>query len=171
MKNKEVLMFNNGLNSLRNELSGRVFANAIALNKEKIGLYVKALNEAKKPNKNMQEYLDAFEQLKKEYATKDSKGNPVINEGIDPMNGEKTYFYDIPDNNNPHSEFVQKRDKLYEEHKKAIDEYNSNLQEWAEVLLEQESEFKPVMIKLTDVPDEIYHVEMSGIKYMVNGTE
>lgn len=171
MKNRELLELNNGLQRLRKDLPGRVFNHAVVLNKQKISPLISALNAAKKPSEKMNEYLQKFEELKKEYAKKDEKGNPVIRQGIDPMTGANTFFYDIPDNEDPHSEFVQKRNTLYEEYKEVIDAHTKVLQEWSEELLDKESEFQPTFINLSDVPDDIHTDEMEGIIYIINGEE
>lgn len=169
MKNRELLELNNGLMRLRKDLTGRVFNHAIVRNRQKIGPFVEALNAAKKPDEKMDEYLQKFEELKKEYARKDEHGNPIIRKGIDPMTGENTFFYDIPDNENPHSEFIRKRNIIYEEYKETIDGYNKVLQEWSDVLLDEESEFVPTMIRIEDVPEDIHTDEMDGIIYIIDG--
>ena len=169
MKNKEVLEFAVGLSQLRKELTGRLFTHAVVLNRDKLEMYVKALEEARKPSEAMQEYLDKFEELKKEFSTKDEDGNPILKERLDQRTGLKSMFYDIPDNNNPGSQYSIRRTELFEETKEVIEEHNKMITEWVNVLLEEVSEFDPTMISLNDVPDMVNTDEMAGIKYMING--
>lgn len=169
MKNKEVLVLWKGLNGLRDDLTGRVFNHAVILNLENITVYVKSLNKAKDPNKEMQKFLDDMELLNERYALKDEKGNPIIKKGIDPSTNLETFFYDIPDNNNPYSEYVKTKENVFKSNKSVIDNHNKMIKEWTEVLLEKESEFTPVLIKLTDIPDAIYKKEMTGIMRMIDG--
>ena len=152
MKNKEVLEFAVGLSQLRKELTGRLFTHAVVLNRDKLEMYVKALEEARKPSEAMQEYLDKFEEFKKEFSTKDEDGNPILKERLDQRTGLKSMFYDIPDNNNPGSQYSIRRTELFEETKEVIEEHNKMITEWVNVLLEEVSEFDPTMISLNDVP-------------------
>ncbi len=168
MKNKEVLLLSVGISNLRRTLSGRTFTHAVVLNRNKLEVYVKALEEARKPSDEMKVYLDKFEALKLEYATKDAKGKPILCEGRDPFTGGTGWFYDLPQNDDPNSEYTKKRMVMNEESKTFIDTHNEMMVEWGDELLEKDSEFNPTMIDIKDAPDEITTEEMAGIIYMIN---
>jgi hypothetical protein len=138
MKNKEVLNLGAGLNTLRSELSGRVFAHAVALNQQKIGPFIKSLQEARKLSEGMTKYTEEFEKLKREHAQKDEHDNPAIRMEMDPETGQQAPFYIIPGSEKPDSEFVIAREKLVKKYKEAIDANAAMLKEWHEVLLERD---------------------------------
>ena len=168
MKNKEVFNLANGLNGLRKELTGRMFTHAVVLNRIEIKPHFVALEEAMKPSKEMQEYLNKFDELKKEYSCKDEHGNPIIKKGKDPISGDESFFYDIPEINNLNGEFSKKKNKLYAEYKDVIEQYEALMEDWNNKLLEKESKFQCTMIDRDDVPDEINTGEMAGIIDMIN---
>ena len=168
MKNSEVLEFAQCLNGLRSDLTGRLFTHAVVLNQQKIEPFVKALEAARKPSDKMQEYLDQFEKLKIKYAIKDATGQPLVKTQKDPLSGRDLTFYDIPSSEDPHSEFTQERNDLYNIYKKFIDENTKMIEEWVEKLLSKASEFKPTMIDLSDIPDLVNTQEMRNLIHMIN---
>jgi len=168
MKNKELLEFVSGLNSLRSDLRGRVFTHAVVLNQQNAVSHIKALEEARKPSEEMQKYLDKFEALKREYAKKDGQGNEIIKTANDPRTGMPGRFYDIPDAEDPHSEFTKKRNELYEANKNTIDEHTKMLQEWDKLLLTKDSDYQVKKIDLDDIPNEVSTSEMTFLIHMIN---
>ena len=167
MKNGEVLEFASGLNALRSELTGRDFAKAVVLNQRKIADFVDAINEARKPSKEMQKYFDDFNELKKEYAEKDKEGNPII-ESRREAGGISVPYYVIPDSENPESEFFKKREALIADNKETIDAHTNMLKEWTDEFLDKDSGFEPYKIDEDLIPNNVNVDEMKFLIYMIN---
>lgn len=167
MKNNEVLDFGFGLGTLRRELEGRVFAHAVALNLQNLEKHTKSLEKAREASPEMKEYIQKFEELKKQ-SSLDKEGKPVIKMDINPQTGEQAPFYDIPGSDDPKSEFSKKREALIKQYNPAIDKHTAMLKEWNEVLLEKESTFEVIKIDLDDIPNNINTDEMKVILPMIN---
>ena len=167
MKNHEVLEFGTALAELRKDLPGRVFSHAVVLNRKSIAPFVEALQEAREPSEEYLEFDQKFEELKKEHANKDGQGNPIIKTGIHPQSNKELMFYDVPSVNDPESEFSKKALALREEYMEHLKANEKMIEEWACARVDEDSEFKPIQIDLKDMPDEINHIEMEDLIYMV----
>lgn len=165
MKNGELYEFHQGLNSIN--LTGSRFTYAITKNRRKIEQAIKEMDKQRKPSKEYEEFLNKIEENKKKHAVKDEKGKFVLIDG--PLaDGRPGKFFDIPDKDNPEGEFLKGVKALEEEYKEQIAEQKEKERKFVEEYLEEESEYKPHPVNISDVPKEITQVEMDLIYWMID---
>ena len=179
MKRSDLYVFREGLemNTLymierenRQEvLPGAKFTYAATKNKRRVNTEIKDMEKAKEPSKEFKEYQDAQEEINRKYADKDSRGNPKTEQRLVSATRKQT-FYIIPDIENPNSKHSKETEKLEKKHKEVID-IQSEKEEAYRKFLEDETEWKPFMINLEDVPDEIPQRVMERIYFMIRETE
>lgn len=168
MKNKELFDFAAGLNAVTDEFKGRVFAHAVVLNRKKIDPFVKSLQEAAKPSKEMDEYFTKFEELKKVHCNKDEEGNPVVKMVFEQTIGREVPHYDINGANDPKSPFSIEREKLISQYKDVIEQHREKMTDWNDNLMEKDSDFEPYMIEIGDLPEDIGPNQLQSLIYMIN---
>lgn len=136
-------------------------------NLRKIGHLIKKWD---KDNREPSEDYKAFKQLvekdKQEFAKKDDKGQFILLDSTTP-DGRKIKTYDIEGINDPNSEFRLLMTRREIENKVIIDIQKERERKFVEEFLEEEvseSDFKPGLVNINDLPDG-YTKEIDAVCY------
>lgn len=141
------------LNQLGN-LSGVKFAYAVARNINLLKSEIESLDKALQPPEEFMEFEKERIALVEKYAEKDEKGKPKIEVA---GNGAQQYVMEESGN-----KFQKEFETLKGKHKKAVEAREKQIDDYTK-LLTTESDFKPHMLKLEDLPKEINARQTSGI--------
>ena len=167
MKRSDLYVFREGLEMA--VLPGAKFTYAVTKNKRRVNTEIKDMEKAKEPSKEFKAYTEAQEEINRKYADKDARGNPKTEQRLVSATRKQT-FYIIPDIDDPNSKHSKETEKLEKKHKEEID-IQSEKEEAYHKFLEEKTEWKPFMINLDDVPDEIPQRVMERIYFMIRETE
>jgi hypothetical protein len=168
MKKEQLYEFYEGLMYLN--LTGSRFTYAITKNKRKVEQAIKEMDKERKPSKNYEKFLEKLEENKKYHALKDEKGKFVLIDGNGP-DGNPMKFYDIPEKDNPEGPFLIGVKALEEEYKDVIAEQKEKEKKFIEQYLQEESDYEPFKVNISDVPKEITQKEMDLIYWMIDENE
>lgn len=156
MLKKEILILYQSLHNL-GSLQGCRFAYGIAKNISILEKEAKIIQKTIEASPEFSEFENKRIELAKKYAKKDKEGKLLT----DTENGVESYVmenqakFDKEFNN-----LKNKYEKILDERKKQIDEYNE--------LLETETDIELYKIKLSDVPSNITVSQMNLIKNIIN---
>jgi hypothetical protein len=148
-------------------LSGSKFTYTVTKNKRKIEKFLKEFDKEREPNEAYKEYIKEIESLKVKVSNKDDKGKPIIIDG-QLSDGTPSKFYDIPDKDNPDGEWMKWIEKIKEDFKDEIDEQKEKEKHFVEVIMQEEIEFTPHFVNISDVPKDITQQEMDLIYWMID---
>lgn len=155
MKNSELYNLRAGLLSV-GSLTGIKFAYAVARNKAKLDSEISTMESVIKPKADFLAYEEERISLAKESAVKDSSGKPTVDGGNYVMANQEVFDKAIK--------------TLQEKHKAAIEGREKQLSEYKN-FLDEESSFKPYMVKMEFVPEAISPNQLSGIFPMIDDKE
>lgn len=162
MKNKELYKYRDGLNQCDFKHPRITFI--INKNKRLLDEYISDMEKEIKPSEGFLAFSNKREELVKEFCNKDENGNPKI---ITLKNGQQ--IYDLPQKEDPTSEFNLKLKELEKEHKSNIDAQVEKERQYYLEFLEDESSFEPTMLSLSILEEnEICPQKiMDGIYWMI----
>ena len=153
MTKGQALSLYKNLNQLGN-LGGVKFSYAIARNINLLKSEVESLDKVLQPHEEFMEFERARIALVEKHAERDEKGKPkkeFVNNGSEQYvikEGEK--------------KFEKEFEALKAKHKKAVEAREKQIEEYTK-LLTTESDFKPYMVKLEELPKEINTRQTAGI--------
>lgn len=151
MKNKKIVELFNNLSALN--LKGVKFAYAVARNISILKPHVESLQKAQEPTEEYKKFDSERVELAQKHAKKDEAGEPVT-EVVSP--DVTRYVFDDM------SGFEKDFEKLKKTHAKAIEERETQVKEYNE-LLEKDVPVELHKVKLADVPNEITSQQMTQI--------
>ncbi|MCK4816320.1 hypothetical protein KA005_11175 [bacterium] len=167
MKRSDLYVFQEGLEMA--QLKGAKFTYAVTKNKRRLESEIKIMEKAKEPDKSFKEFEKEIDALYKEYADKDVMGKPKMKK-IMVSATKSSWQYIIPGLNDPESKYGKAVAVLRKKHKEALEAQEKKEEEYQE-FLKEESEWKPFMIDLAIVPDDIHQTIMDRIIWMIKDTE
>ena len=119
----------------------------------------------KEPVPEFKKYQEELDVLYKEYAEKDALGKPKTEAFM--MNAvRKGRRYVLPGKDDSESKYTKALVKLQKKHKAAIEAQDKQEEEYQE-FLKEDTEWKPFMIDLDIVPDDIHQLIMDKIIWMI----
>lgn len=151
MKNRDLLRFLKGLNAV-GSLQGVKFAYAVGKNRRIVEREVETLQEADKDPEEYEPFNTARIELCQKHCKKNDDGNPfLVNENY------------IIQTQKP---FDAAMKKLVKKHQEVVDAREQQTKEYDE-LLKEDSDFKPFMLSLEHVPDDITPGQLGEIIDMI----
>jgi len=161
MKNVDILLLANTLPSISPPDMDRWFNYAVQETINRATSTAKIINEVIKPKEKMIEYNKKLKELQLKHTHRDEFGDPVKHTNV--INGREFEVFDISEINNPKGAFNVATNKLNEEYKEAIKEYNDGL-----TFLEEENEdFEPYWVTIDQIPNGLTRNEMKAVFLMV----
>jgi len=151
MKNSQAITIYQNKESLNN-LKGYAFCRAMHKNFDKIKEELSFINEYVKPSKEFLEFMDKKEEIIKKY----SDGKPK-------QEGEMINYNILKDKQGEYTEEVT---KLIEEYKEAVEEFKAQKNNYEEAL-KAECEIDFVMLKESDVPEDISMEQMDLVMHFI----
>ena len=145
------------------QMTGAKFTYAVKKNKDRIASEIKAME--KEPGAEFKKYQEELDVLYKEYAEKDAMGKPKT-EAFMLTPTQKGRRYILPGKDDPESKYTKALVKLQKKHKAAIEAQEKKEEEYQEFLKEN-TEWKPFMIDLDIVPEDIHQLIMDKIIWMI----
>lgn len=144
MKNKDIVKIYSTIIRLPHDLKNAKFNYAMEKNRRLLEKKVMEFNDATKPDQGFFDYDNARVQLCIEYAEKNDKNEPILENGT----------YKIPEDKM--AELTNKIDELrkQEPHATALKNHEELIAKY-EALLEEESGIEPFKIQLENVPNEL----------------
>jgi len=158
IKNKEVIELNNGLIEVA-KLSGVKFANGLSRNRTALEEIVKGLADSIKAPEAYIAYKKGAFEIVKEFAAKDKKGQPIVNQIGPGVMSCVPITENIDQANAALAAFDEKSAEI-------IAARTTQEKGYAE-LLEQEVEFEPRMIPFSAVPEAITGDQYHKIKAVI----
>lgn len=167
MKRSDLYTFQEGLEMA--QLVGPKFTYAVTKNKRRLDSEISMMEKGKDPGEDFKAYEKELEELYKEHADKDVGGKPKMRKIMVSVI-KKKWQYIIPGLDDPKSEYGKALAKLNKAHTPAIEAQEKKEEEYQE-FLKEESEWKPFMIDLAIVPEDIHQSIMDRIIWMIRDIE
>ena len=164
MKHSDLYVFREGLEMA--QMIGSHFTYAVKKNKDMLEIEIKAIEEPKKPAENFKAYLKELDKLEREHAEKDLMGKPMRKKIMVTIT-RSSLQYIIPGRNDPKSKYGEDVAKLNNKHRASIEAQEKKEAKFV-AFLSEESEWKPFMIDLNIVPNDIHQGIMDRIIWMIN---
>ncbi len=158
MKNIELVQLYNTLHSV-GDLKGVKFAYAVSKNIHKIKPHIESLQESVKPTEEFQKYDKERAELAEKHAKKNKEGKPITNTNLD----NNTQSYEIENE----EKFQKELEKLQKKYKGALDERESQIEKYKE-LLQEEADVELYTIKVKDLPEDITPEKLTNLFFIID---
>ncbi len=167
MKRSDLYKFQEGLEMAQHK--GAKFTYAVTKNKRRVKTEIVDMESGKKPSQAYEKYKKEQEAVNIQFAEKDEGGNPRTERKVlGPTRAQEVYV--IPGENDPKSEFSKETDALRKKHDVAVKAHTKKIEKHQE-FLKEETDWKPFMIDLDIVPEDISQYVMDRIDWMINDVE
>lgn len=173
MKNNELYVMRDGLDAVPDKVTyqdekkkGIInFKMAVSRNKRDLKNHLTDLETGLTATEKYREYQEKEQKLSKKYCRRDKDGKNIIIPVIQGrLRGEQ---FDIEGMDDPNSEYSLAFNKLEKEYRKEIDERKVQMEKYNEHLKE-DSTYKPYLIPMEWVPDDLPQKAMDGILYIID---
>lgn len=166
MKNRDILLLDQELPNLSLPDMDRWFNYAVQETIERAATKAKSIRKVIEPKPRMVEHNDKLKELQKKHANKNEFDEPIL-KVTDLGNGRRLEVFDIPEVNNPKSEFNLAVESLKDEYADAIEEYKDGLK----FLDEDNFDFEPHWVTIDQIPNGMSRTQMSAVFLMIKKEE
>lgn len=149
MKKEDLYSFKRGLDATVFEYPTNSYA--VTITKQELRKAISKMEEFIKPSEAMVEFFKSREALAKKFSFKNEDGSPKTKKKFAIDGSIEAIIYVIEGEGEKDSQYTKQITKLRAKHKTEIEKHDLKVKVYNEEFLKEESDFKPMMIKMADL--------------------